>query len=208
MKKLAAVLFGSCVVGVGVGLIIGRAVGQQPSDDMTTASADMSKSDTSTSQLPSDPPTDNSAIRVRKNRPGAMTKTRHFENPATVNLRRMTTFQGTVVSNATTAAGQAIAAAFKNLDPKAPERMNHFAWVGDTPQLNPVGWDASITRIEPFPGGWQVEIHVAPIFAPAGGSVTLADWCVERWLYQGGVLQQVPFPHTHRASGPASLVID
>src|SRR5947209_6674854 len=46
-----------------------------------------------------------------------------------------------------------IIAAFGRLDPKPPERAEHFRWVTERGDLNPVGWVGCITALERRPQG-------------------------------------------------------
>ena len=117
--------------------------------------------------------------------------------------RRMTTYAGTRINpNAIDGlpypkARQAIAEAFARIDPKPLIRAQHFQWLDQHKDLNPQGRAGCITRIDPDPKGWQVEIHISPVFQPAGGIVQTIDQCIERYLFVDGDLVMIPFKHQH-----------
>lgn len=234
IKKVLLVTLGSATLGVGLGL----AIAQQsqdcppppdnvsgPSDDGLSDSEPLTagpafSTDDNTDPLP--PGTD--AIASRKRRPrSSATKTKNPFNRETAyaslhawaeadTLKRMNTYLGSQISTSpelgNMAVQQSFATAFSALDPKVPERTQHFAWVDKQQWLNPMGWAGKIQQMEATPAGWLVELRLTPIFATRARVIWSNELCVERWLFQGGNLQQVPRPHRHSPNPEDSLIID
>lgn len=129
-------------------------------------------------------------------------------------LNRMTTYQGTVINlQSADRLGnvkiqQAIALAFKNLDPEVPQRSAHFQWVSRFPGTNPVGWSGNIIKLEPTTSGWLAEIEFSPLFAPRGGHVTTMDRWVERWLYSPAGLEPIPYLYVPNPAYVGTIIQD